>query len=161
MMVDTWQAADGLPQNSSTAIVQTADGYVWIATEEGLARFDGVRFEVFDRDRVPELGSNTVNVLSEGREGALWIGTTEALVRMKDGRFAAWGHAEGLPAGAVLAMTEDGAGTVWVGTDGGGLAFLRPGGSFPSRFATASPATASGRSLRAATAPSGSGRARG
>ena len=53
MVADSWQTADGLPQNSATSIVQTPDGYVWAATEEGLARFDGVRFEVFDGEGVP------------------------------------------------------------------------------------------------------------
>ena len=131
MVVDSWQTSDGLPLNSATAIAQTADGYVWVATEEGLARFDGVRFEVFDRDRVPQLGTNTVNALSVGRSGALWIGTAESLVRMEGGRFTAYGRAEGLPRGAIWAIAEDQGGRVWVGTDGGGLASLRDGRLVP------------------------------
>lgn len=125
MVVDTWQAADGLPQNSSTAIVQTEEGYVWIATEEGLARFDGVRFEVHDRERVPELGSNTVNVLCEGRDGTLWIGTNGGgLAKLSGGRFRIFGRSDGLPMATVLCVREDRDGTVWAGTNGGGLCRL-------------------------------------
>src|SRR5664279_5161584 len=46
---DVWTTRDGLPQNSVYSIAQTRDGYIWLATQEGLARFDGVRFTVFDR----------------------------------------------------------------------------------------------------------------
>ena len=70
-----WVTENGLPQNTVHSIVQTQNGYVWIATEEGLARFDGVRFTVFDKQNTPELKSNDVRVLVSDRQGALWIGT--------------------------------------------------------------------------------------
>src|SRR5215468_4887327 len=53
--VRSWQVEDGLPQNSVTAIIQTHDGYVWVGTYTGLARFDGVRFTSFDENNTPEL----------------------------------------------------------------------------------------------------------
>jgi ligand-binding sensor domain-containing protein len=52
--LDVWQVEDGLPQNTIRAIHQTRDGYLWMATEEGLVRFDGVRFTVFDSVSTPE-----------------------------------------------------------------------------------------------------------
>jgi hypothetical protein len=55
---DVWYAKDGLPQNSVHAIVQTRDGYLWFGTEEGLTRFDGVTFTVFDRSNTPAIRSN-------------------------------------------------------------------------------------------------------
>ena len=64
-LIDTWEIDDGLPENSATAMVQTPDGYLWIGTREGLARFDGVRFTVFDVRTTPELGHNFV--LADGR----------------------------------------------------------------------------------------------
>src|ERR1043166_7909786 len=76
-----WVTENGLPQNTVHSIVQTQNGYIWIATEEGLARFDGVRFTVFDKQNTPELKSNDIRVLSADRQGALWIGTAEGLVR--------------------------------------------------------------------------------
>ena len=48
-MADTWTTANGLPQNTINSVVQTPDGYLWLATFDGLARFDGVRFTIFDR----------------------------------------------------------------------------------------------------------------
>ena len=131
IVVDSWQASDGLPVNSATAVVQTADGYIWAATEEGLARFDGVRFEVFDVDRVAEFGTNLIQTLAEAKGGGLWIGTTEALLRMEKGRFTSYGNAEGLPRGTVQAIVEDREGTVWAGTDGGGLVSLHGGRLVP------------------------------
>ena len=64
---DTWQTEQGLPQNSVTAITQTRDGYLWLGTQEGLVRFDGVRFTVFDTRSTPELGNNFVLCLPEDR----------------------------------------------------------------------------------------------
>lgn len=61
--LDLWQRRQGLPQSSVNAIAQTADGYLWIGTEEGLARFDGVRFTVFDRKNTPEMERHNVTAL--------------------------------------------------------------------------------------------------
>jgi ligand-binding sensor domain-containing protein len=72
---DVWRDRDGLPQNTVQAIVQTRDGYLWLGTEAGLARFDGARFTVFDRKNTPELGHDHILALHESRDGGLWIGT--------------------------------------------------------------------------------------
>ena len=58
--VRTWQTDDGLPQNSVYSIAQTGDGYIWVGTGEGLARFDGVRFTVLDETAPPELHHGAV-----------------------------------------------------------------------------------------------------
>src|SRR5258705_11424171 len=82
---DVWLTENGLPQNTVHSIAQTPDGYVWIGTEEGLARFDGVRFTIYDKQKIPQLGSNYIRALLVDRRGALWIGTAEGLVRMQAG----------------------------------------------------------------------------
>ena len=69
-----WLREDGLPQNSVTAVLQTRDGYLWVATYNGLARFDGVRFTVFDSNSNPELHNSRLTSLFEAPDGALWIG---------------------------------------------------------------------------------------
>src|SRR2546423_2685436 len=81
-----WLTENGLPQNTVHSITQTKDGYVWIATEEGVARFDGVRFTVFDKQNTPELKSDDIRVLVADRTGALWIGPANGLVRLTDGK---------------------------------------------------------------------------
>ena len=72
---DIWKVEQGLPQYSVFAITQTSDGYLWFGTQEGLARFNGIRFDVFDRDRYESIKSNYITCLVEDREKKLWIGT--------------------------------------------------------------------------------------
>ena len=125
---DVWQSDDGLPQDSIYAIAQTPDGYLWLGTDEGLVRFDGARFTVFDKRNTPELLSQRVFTLMVDREGALWIGTHGGgLSRLKDGAFATYTAREGLPDDSVWALHEDRGGRLWVGTRRGGLARFEEG----------------------------------
>src|SRR5882762_4839782 len=66
---DIWQREQGLPNNTIRAILQTHDGYLWLATEEGLVRFDGVRFKVFDTQNTREIASNQIQLLFEDKKG--------------------------------------------------------------------------------------------
>ena|GEM_PF-3124498 len=117
---DVWEIESGLPQNSVMSIVQTRDGYLWLGTQEGLARFDGVRFVAFNQANTPALRSNHVQTLVEDGEGQLWIGTYGGgLTRMKDGRFETFGRAEGLSNDFVRALWQDRKGTLWIGTNEG------------------------------------------
>src|SRR5215471_12969589 len=75
-----WTQADGLPQDTIRAITQTADGYLWLGTDEGLARFDGYDFVIFTKDD-GALPSNSITALWAGQSGALWIGTPNGLTR--------------------------------------------------------------------------------
>jgi sugar lactone lactonase YvrE len=70
-----WTASDGLPLNAIFTITQTRDGYIWVGTHEGLARFDGIHFTTFNRQNTPILNNNRITVLCEAPSGALWIGT--------------------------------------------------------------------------------------
>src|ERR1700690_2585451 len=67
-----WQTESGLPQNTVHAILQTHDGYLWLATEGGLVRFDGLKFTVYDSQNTPALRSNNIRALFEDSEHALW-----------------------------------------------------------------------------------------
>jgi ligand-binding sensor domain-containing protein/tRNA A-37 threonylcarbamoyl transferase component Bud32 len=123
---DNWQTEQGLPQNTVQAICQTRDGYLWFGTQEGLVRFDGVRFTVFDKRNTPALVNHFVLALHEDPQGNLWIGVRGGgLVRLRDGAFTLL--RDGLPTFAVRAIYGDRAGNVWVGTSGGGLLRLRDG----------------------------------
>ena len=77
-------------------MVQTRDGYLWIGTYEGLARFDGLRFTVFDKSNTPEIQNNGMLVMAEGADGALWIGTPNGLLCRRDGKFRNYTVADGL-----------------------------------------------------------------
>ena len=114
LQFDGWTTENGLPQNSVTDILQTRDGYLWLATYGGLVRFDGVRFTVFDRG-VDGIGSQRVRVLHEDRHGALWAATDDGmLIRYRDSRFITYTTADGLPHATALRIEEDDEGRLWI-----------------------------------------------
>jgi ligand-binding sensor domain-containing protein len=118
-VLDTWQTPEGLPQNSAKALARTPDGYLWIGTEEGLARFDGVRFTVFDHSNEPAIPSKNIRVLLVDHAGRLWIGTQDGLAVFENGRFKAYQTGSRLTHEAILQVIEDRAGRLWVGTTNG------------------------------------------
>jgi ligand-binding sensor domain-containing protein len=100
-----WRIEDGLPQNRIQAITQTPDGYLWIGTSEGLARFDGVRFVVFDRANTPALQDDSILALTTARDGSVWIGTEGGgLLHYQNGAFRIFGASDGLTNGFVRAI---------------------------------------------------------
>jgi signal transduction histidine kinase/ligand-binding sensor domain-containing protein len=112
---ETWTTEQGLPGDTVRAVQQTRDGYLWIATQGGLARFDGVRFQVFNQQNVEEFRTNECSELLEDRAGQLWIGTVGGgLLRYAAGKFTAYGRAEGLPTDVVIRLFEDRAGRLWI-----------------------------------------------
>ena len=120
---------DGLPENRIRAISQTPDGYLWLGTGEGLARFDGARFTIFDRSNTPALGDDGILALRLASDGTLWIGTEGGgLVRYKAGQFRNYGTRDGLTSAFVRAIFEDSKGNLWIGTDRG--FFRRAGDRF-------------------------------
>jgi len=102
---DVWQDDEGLPQNTVEAILQTADGYLWLGTHEGLVRFDGVEFKVFDKSNTLAFEEgHTIMALLEDRAGALWVGTNGGgLIRFSKGRFTLYGADVGLASQAISA----------------------------------------------------------
>jgi hypothetical protein len=116
---ESWTVRDGLPVNSVSALLQGRDGYLWLATHDGLVRFDGVRFTVFNAANAPGLPSNRIALLTQARDGTLWLQTEQyQLVRYRRGAFAPVGWADGVRAHAVV-LCEDARGTMWVGTGHG------------------------------------------
>jgi diguanylate cyclase (GGDEF)-like protein len=115
-----WRRSDGLPGNSVYAIAQTADGYLWIGTNNGLARFDGQRFVTYGARPPGAFRSRFVAALAAGRDGTLWIGTERGLLRMHGTSVVTDGPAESLAAdAAVSALAEDAGGDLWIGTRSG------------------------------------------
>ena len=132
---ESWSIVDGLPVNSINALLQSRSGYIWAATYDGLVRFDGVRFTVFNSANTPGLPSDRITTISETRDSSIWLTTEQRhLVRFKRGRFTHFGRSLGVD-GGVTAIREDGAGTIWIGTDKG-VGVLR-GGRFEAVAADA------------------------
>lgn len=114
----SWQREQGLPQNPVRALAQTADGYLWIGSEGGVARFDGVRF--FTLGMREGLRTSPVNCLCGDRSGALWIGTSGGgLARWHEGKLINLARKDGLPADSVTALAQDHLGRLWIGTESG------------------------------------------
>jgi ligand-binding sensor domain-containing protein/two-component sensor histidine kinase len=129
----SWQTDSGLPQNTVHAILQTRDGYIWLATEGGLVRFDGVQFVTYDKQAPAHLPSATINSLFEDREGNLWIGTDDGLIRRRGSQFVTLSTANGLPSNTIWSTFQDRNGMLWVVTPDG-LARYRNGSfeAFPA-----------------------------
>lgn len=116
-----WSIDDGLPVSGVVAIAQTAEGYLWLGTSEGLARFDGLRFQPWDRRNTPQLVNHDIRAVAASKDGSLWVGTLGGLYRLRAGRLAAVDGPGGKPFGVISALLEDPDGTLWVGTQGDGV----------------------------------------
>jgi len=115
-----WTLENGLPQNTVQVLVQSHDGFLWIGTELGLARFDGVSFLVLDH------GSNSVFpdaevrcVLDSKTDGTLWIGTSDGIVRLKNDNRLLITPKNGLPGNSIRGMAQTSDGVIWVWTEAG------------------------------------------
>lgn len=87
-LIDVWTAEKGLRNSSVTSVAQTPDGYLWVGTYNGLARFDGVRFVTFDPENTPELLHARIRKLYLDAQGTLWINTYDgSLTSLRDGAF--------------------------------------------------------------------------
>jgi signal transduction histidine kinase/ligand-binding sensor domain-containing protein/DNA-binding response OmpR family regulator len=115
---NAWQIENGLPQNTVGAIARTPDGYLWLGTQEGLVRFDGIRFVVFDRENNPALSNKYISALLTDSRGRLWIGTGAGLTVFHAGKFRSIAD-ETLARTLVRALFEDRDGRIWAGTEAG------------------------------------------
>ena len=107
-----WTYRDGFLQGAVYAIVQTPDGYLWLGTQSGVFRFDGVRAVPLPLPPGQQLPSAGVGALLTARDGTLWIGTLDGLVSWKNGQLTAY---PALARRTVIALLQDQDGTVWAG----------------------------------------------
>ena len=131
-LVDVWESGAGeqkLPQSSVIAITQTRDGYLWLGTLNGLVRFDGTRFTVFNNANTPGLDCNTIVNLFEDSRTNLWVGTEPGGVVLikSDGSFQKLDIGRGGHEKRLMSTCEDSTGAVWLYTAGGQLARYRDG----------------------------------
>ncbi len=121
--IDTWGAGQGLlPDDSVLALTQTHDGYLWLGTLNGMVRFDGVRFTVFDESNTPKLPSIKIVRLFEDSHSNLWVGTdTAGAALIAHGRVQPLNIGRGGRAGHLVSICEDSTGAVWLLTGDGQL----------------------------------------
>lgn len=99
-----WSTEEGLPQASVHAILQSREGYLWIATEDGVARFDGQNFRILNHATVPQFASNDVSCLAEDKAGDIWFGTSDGLVRKHGEEYRRFSKQNGLPSDEIVAV---------------------------------------------------------
>jgi ligand-binding sensor domain-containing protein/signal transduction histidine kinase len=107
-LVDVWDTDRGLPNSFVTSITQTPDGYLWVATQNGLLRFDGIRFTAFDPDNTPELKHARIEHVFVDAAGTLWVNTYDgSLTSLRDGVFRhEWGGSGAIEFEAFLAESR-------------------------------------------------------
>ena len=126
--VKTWDRTHGLPQNTVWSIAQSPEGFLWLATQEGIVRFDGTRFKVFDTRNTPMMRSNDITAVMSDRSGAVWIATRGGgLLRYENGGFRAFTRTDGLLSDTLTTLLQDRDGSIWIGSESGGLNRLRNG----------------------------------
>ncbi len=105
---ETWTTEQGLPYKAVNSVLQTRDGYVWAATGDGLARFDGVKFTVFNTANTNGLLTNRLKFLAETADGSVWTsGEENGLFRYKNGEFSSFSIENDSPNGKILSLHAD------------------------------------------------------
>jgi signal transduction histidine kinase/ligand-binding sensor domain-containing protein len=116
---DTWTTDNGLPQNSVASILQSRDGFLWFTTNDGLVRYDGVRFTVYNAGNRNDLQTSRFSQVFGEFQGSLWIMSEDnSLIAYQDGRFRTYSSEDGLPHNRVTGMREEN-GSLLVETLGG------------------------------------------
>ncbi|MBU6411019.1 MAG: hypothetical protein KGR98_11595, partial [Verrucomicrobia bacterium] len=124
-----WRSDDGLPNNNVTALAQTPDGYLWLATPGRLARFDGDQFEAFPLKRFGAGYAQRLTIIVRGRDGGLWLPLDRGpVIRLSHSTVQIISN--GLPGLVVETAVEDGRGALWVGYRGGTLCRIKDGRVF-------------------------------
>ena len=112
-----WKVREGFTKGTTFAIEQTPEGYLWLGTESGLARFDGVQAIPWQPPSGEQLPSNFIQDLLVARDGTLWIGTDKGLASWKDGKFTQY---PGLAGYRIYSMLQDAGGTIWFAAENPG-----------------------------------------
>ncbi|MDP2037507.1 MAG: two-component regulator propeller domain-containing protein [Ignavibacteria bacterium] len=124
--IQKWNEDSGLPSNDISDLLISKQGFLWIGTEFGLARFDGAEIKNYNLLNTPEIKANKVLDLYEDKNGSLWFANgTGGMVKYFNGVFKRYGIENGLPENNCSGIVEDKSGTFWIGTRGGGLVFIK------------------------------------
>src|SRR6056297_1305629 len=119
-VIERWSVNDGLPVNNVLKLHQSSDGYLWMATLDGLVRFDGMKFKVYQTINYPDLPTNRFVKLIEGPDGSLWIVSEQKfLIRFKNDEFTHIRNSDGLNGDYVHDIHLADSGQLWFGTDRG------------------------------------------
>lgn len=117
-----WDIRDGLSQNSISQIAQTDNGFLWLGSQEGVVRFDGFDFRVFDKANTPIFTANEISVLVSDQQGGLWLGFNGGgILHWQNGEFSRPIHDERIINAHIRCLLPDGPGRLYIGTETLGL----------------------------------------
>lgn len=114
-----WDTENGLPHNAIRQIYQTREGFLWIGTSYGLARFDGLAFTVFTKINTPGFIGGQTTSMAETDDGSFWISTSDGLIRYLNGKFTSYSTADGLKTKTINALCRAPDGSLWIGCRNG------------------------------------------
>jgi ligand-binding sensor domain-containing protein/signal transduction histidine kinase len=117
--LDTWKTEQGLPENRVACLFQSHAGYLWVGTGSGVARFDGLRFRVFELPPNAASGMSSCRAFAEDREGNLWVATKAGVMRLAGQSVTAFSTRDGLCGEETTSIAVGTDGSVWIGTEGG------------------------------------------
>ena len=118
-----WSTEEGLPEASVHQVFQSSDGYLWLATEGGVARFDGSSFQVLRHETDPAFISNDISSIAQDGSGAMWFGTADGLVQSRGSALHRFSERDGLPSSAILSLAAAADGSLLVLTSRGLVRF--------------------------------------
>ncbi len=122
--IQTWTTHEGLYSNNLRQVVQDSKGYIWISSFNGLVRFDGHTFDIFNTDKLPELKSNGFTVITEDRQGNLYFGTLISGLLKYDGISFKLFNIETSFSKSITAIFADSDNNIWLGAQNGGVYFF-------------------------------------
>jgi ligand-binding sensor domain-containing protein/signal transduction histidine kinase len=126
--VDAWSTEQGLPGSVVISMIQTRDGYLWLGTQHGLVRFDGIQPTVFDEESTPGLNNDQIDYLFQDSHSNLWIGTDAGGVALEtNGRIQNFTIGRSGQEGRLTSACEDATGAVWLYTADAHLARYQNG----------------------------------
>lgn len=122
-----WDNTNGLPVNTIFRLTKDQSGYLWAATEEGLVRFDGVNFKIFNQDNVPGLVSTMFYDLAESTQGGIWAANANTIVHANKKNIRVYDARSEVEGSWINSISEDHSGNVLAGTLDGNLLLLKNG----------------------------------
>lgn len=130
LQIQRWYSDEGLPHNTVHALTQSRDGYLWLATWEGVARYNGRGFRHFDEGNLPGLEDSGFRAVLAGDDDSVWAASVHGgLFRWQQGRWNRLTRAEGLRSENLSSLADDQQGGVWIGSRDDGAVHLRADGT--------------------------------
>lgn len=120
-LIKSWTTDDGLASNALRNIIQTKDGYIWIASYDGIIRFDGIDFHTYNSFNTKTLLTDAIRVLHEDKNGILWIGTQKGIILHQNNKFFKNIELETLDPCNIEIIYADKKNHIWIGTNANGL----------------------------------------